>query len=93
MNDTDAVPNPEEDLKHAHALLARMSPEELFHASYVLEEIIESSPRFQEKMRKDIAEAESSGWVTTEKLLSDLGLEKEDFPALLPSPDTRNEAA
>jgi hypothetical protein len=44
-------------------------------------------------MRKNIAEAEASGWVTTEQLLEDLGFNKEDFPGLIGPPDARSEAA
>jgi len=93
MDDLDQVPNPEEDLKHAHMLLSLMSPEELLKATYALEEIVDQSPWFQERMRKQIAEAEASGWVTTEQLLDDLGFNKEDFPGLLGTQDARNEAA
>jgi len=93
MADVDQVPNPEEDLKHAHALLALMSPEELLKATHALEDIVEASPWFQEKMRQQIAEAEQSGWVTTGELLADLGFNKEDFPRLVGSSEKRNEAA
>jgi hypothetical protein len=89
----DIMRNAQEDLEHAHMLLARMSPEELLKATYALEEIIEQSPWFQEKIRKNIAEAEASGWVTTEQLLDSLGFDKEDFPGLMGSSDARSEAA
>ena len=39
----DQVPNPAEDLKHAHALLARMSPEDLLTATYALEDILDGA--------------------------------------------------
>jgi len=93
MSDLDAIPNPEEDLKHAHMLLAQMSPAELRKATYALEEITEQSPWFQEKMRKLDAEAGASGYVSTEELLDELGFKKEDFPGLLGAPGVRNEAA
>jgi hypothetical protein len=93
MDDLDQAPHPEEDLKHAHMLLSLMSPEELLKATYALEDIVEDSPRFREKMRKQVAEAEASGWVTTEQLLDHLGFEEEDFPGLVGTPDARNEAA
>jgi len=93
MDDLDAVPNPEEDLKHAHMLLAQMSPEELLKATYALEEIIEASPWFLEKMNKLNQEALASGTVTADQLLDELGLNKEDFPGLVGSPDTHTQAA
>ncbi|MES2392004.1 MAG: hypothetical protein V4555_10210 [Acidobacteriota bacterium] len=43
MDDLDAKPNPEEDMKHAHAMLARMSPEELLTATYALEDILDGA--------------------------------------------------
>jgi len=61
MSDLEAVPNPKEDLEHAHALLAKMSPEELLKATYALEEIVEQSPWFLEKMRKLNEEAARTG--------------------------------
>ena len=39
----DALRNPVEDLKHAHAMLARMSPEELLTATYALEDILDGA--------------------------------------------------
>jgi hypothetical protein len=39
----DTVPNPMEDMKHAHALLARMSSEDLLTATYALEEILDGA--------------------------------------------------
>ena len=89
----DAMRNPNGDLEHAYMLLAHMSPDELLKATYALEEIVEQSPWFQEKMRKEIAEAEASGLVTTEQLLVDLGFKSEHFPGLAGSPDARDEAA
>jgi hypothetical protein len=93
MDNLDAVPNPEEDLKHAHMLLAQMSPEELLTATYALEEIIEKSPWFIERMNKLNQEAESSGSITTERLLDEMGFKKEDFPGLVGATDTRTKAA
>jgi len=61
MSDLEAAPNPKEDLEHAHALLAKMSPEELLKATYALEEIVEQSPWFLEKMRKLNEEAARTG--------------------------------
>jgi hypothetical protein len=43
MDNLDAVPNPDEDLKHAHAMLARMSPEELLVATYAMEDILDGA--------------------------------------------------
>jgi hypothetical protein len=93
MHDLDAVPNPEEDLKHAHMLLEQMSPEELLKATYALEEIIEASPWFIEKMKKLNQEAMASGTITAEQLLDDLGFKREEFPGLLGIPDTMTRAA
>jgi hypothetical protein len=39
----DQVPNPKEDLEHAHAMLARMSPEDLLTATYALEDILDGA--------------------------------------------------
>jgi hypothetical protein len=93
MDDFKQVPNPEEDLKHAHMLLAQMSPEELLRATYALEEIVEQSPWFIEKMNKLNKEAEASGCVTTEELLDELGFKREEFSGLLGTPATRTQAA
>jgi hypothetical protein len=43
MDDLDAVPNPKEDLEHAHAMLARMTPEELLAATYAMEDILDGA--------------------------------------------------
>jgi hypothetical protein len=93
MDDLDAVPNPEEDLKHAHMLLEQMSPEELLKATYALEEIIEASPWFIEKMRKLNEEAAKGPWCTMEDILSDLGFDKKDFPGLVQEHVHQDEAA
>jgi len=93
MDDLDAVPNPEEDLKHAHMLLEQMSPEDLLKATYALEEIIEQSPRFIEKMRKLDEEADKGPWYTMEEVLDELGFDKKDFPGLVPQPKSQDEAA
>lgn len=93
MLDPDAVPNPEEDLKHAHMLLAQMTPEELLRATYALEDIIEESPRFLEKMRKLDEEAARGPRYTVEEVIEELGFNKADFPGLVDPAHTRNEAA
>ena len=93
MSDLEAVPNPKEDLEHAHALLAKMSPEELLKATYALEEIVEQSPWFQEKMRKLNEEAAKGPWHTTEEVLEDHAFDRKDFPGLVPQPGRRDEAA
>jgi hypothetical protein len=64
------VPNPEEDLRHARALLARMSPEELIKATDALEEIVEQSPWF----RARLDEAEKGPFVSMDDVLADFGI-------------------
>jgi hypothetical protein len=71
----DQVPNPAEDLKHAHALLALMSPEELLKATYALEEIIDDSPRFHAKLD----EAANGPMSSMEEVLGNFGLTVEDL--------------
>ena len=71
----DQVPNPKEDLEHAHALLALMSPEELLKATYALEEIIEDSPRFHAKLDK----AAEGPAASMEEVLADFGLTMGDL--------------
>jgi len=93
MDTLDAVPNPAEDLKHAHMLLEQMSPEELLKATYALEEIIEGSPWFIEKMRKLNEKAAKGPWHTMEEVLDELGFDKKDFPGLVPEPEHQDEAA
>jgi hypothetical protein len=93
MHDLDAIPNPEEDLKHAHMLLEQMSPEELLKATYALEEIIEASPWFIEKMNKLNQEAMASGSITSEELIDELGFKRQDFPELLETARARPQAA
>jgi molybdopterin synthase sulfur carrier subunit len=88
---TDAVPNPKEDLEHAHALLARMSPEQLLQATYAIEEIVEASPEFQEKLRKSIAQAEAGPWYTMEEVLADNGLTMQELKC--PEPAKTREVA
>ena len=79
MDDLDAVPNPEEDLKHAHMLLAQMSPEELLKATYALEEIIEQSPWFVERLNREAEEAKNGPRYTMEEVLADHGLTMKDL--------------
>ena len=43
MENFDQIPNPDEDLKHAHAMLATMSPQELLVATHALEDILEGA--------------------------------------------------
>jgi len=43
MGEVAATPDLKEDLKHAHAMLARMSPEELLVATYAMEDILEGA--------------------------------------------------
>ncbi len=93
MDTLDAVPNPVEDLKHAHMLLEQMSPEELLKATYALEGIIEESPWFIEKMNKLNQEAIVSGSITAEQLIDDLGFKREDFPELVATAHTPARAA
>ncbi len=93
MHDLQAVPNPEEDLKHAHMLLAQMSPEDLLKATYALEEIIEASPWFIARMNRLNQEAIASGNVTSEQLIDELGFKREDFPELLGVAEPRPQAA
>jgi hypothetical protein len=93
MDDLEAVPNPEEDLKHAHMLLSLMSPEELLKATCALEDIVEGSPRFREKMRQLNEEAAKGPWHTMEEVLDELGFDKKDFPGLVPQSESKNEAA
>jgi hypothetical protein len=93
MDTLDAVPNPVEDLKHAHMLLEQMSPEELLKATYALEEIIEESPWFVEKMRKLNEQAAKGPWYTAEQVIDELGFDKKDFPGLVPEPEHQDEAA
>jgi hypothetical protein len=66
----EQVPNPKEDLEHAHALLTLMSPEELLKATYALEEIVEDSPRLNAKLDK----AAEGPWSTMEEVMAELGV-------------------
>ena len=43
MDAFEVVPNPDEDLKHAHAMLARMNPQELLRATYAMEDILDGA--------------------------------------------------
>jgi hypothetical protein len=43
MDHFAAVPNPQEDLKHAHSMLARMDPDELLRATYAMEDILDGA--------------------------------------------------
>ena len=43
MDEFSEVRKPADDLKHAHAMLARMSPEELLTATYALEDILDGA--------------------------------------------------
>ena len=71
----DVVASPKEDLEHAHALLALMSPEELLKATHALEEIVEDSPRFRSKL-----DAAAKGpMVPMEEVLAEYGLSMDDF--------------
>jgi hypothetical protein len=70
-----STPNPKEDIEHAHALLALMSPDELLKATYALEEIVEESPRFRAKL-----DAAANGpMVPMEEVLAEYGLSMADF--------------
>jgi hypothetical protein len=87
IDDFDQVPSPTEDLKHAHALLALMSPEELLKATHALEDIVEEAPWFREKMRKLYEEAKNGPRYTMEEVLVELGFDPKDYPDLAGTPD------
>jgi hypothetical protein len=71
----NAVHKLQEDLEHAHALLALMSPDELLKATHALEEIVEDSPRFRSKL-----DAAANGpMVPMEEVLAEYGLSMADF--------------
>ncbi len=89
MDDLEAVPNPEQDLKHAHALLARMSPDELLKATYALEEIVERSPWF----RARIEEAGQGPFVSMDDVLADCGLTMDDLEKSTTASQKHGEAA
>jgi len=93
MNNPDTVPNPKEDLAHAHAMLARMSPEELLRATYALEEIIEDSPWFREKLQKSAEQADAGSWTPMEEVLTDHGLTVKDLQESTKPAPKRSEAA
>ena len=89
MDDLDAVPNPEEDLKHAHMLLAQMSPEELLRATYALEEIIEQSSWFLARLE----EAAKGPSVSMDDVLAEYGLTMDDLEHGVSTSQKHGEAA
>ncbi len=89
MCDQESERNPEEDLKHAHAMLARMDSHELLCATYAMEDILDGAvyvthdmPTEDEEISAEEAESAARGradlaagrFCTLEELAHELGL-------------------
>ena len=88
MDHLNAAPNPEEDLKYAHTMLARMAPDELLCATYAMEDILDGAvyvtddmPRENEEISPEEAASAARGrddlaagrFCTVEQLTQELG--------------------
>ena len=104
----DAISNPEEDLKHAYALLAHMSPEQLLLATHAMEDMLEgavyvswNSPVEDELIDSEEKEAAAQGrqdlakgrTSTFEEILTDHGLTADEHGMITISPEAERTAA